>query len=66
MISEGADAWRTIDYLGHGKNEPVAHQAGNTRNGESKKTLNGEFGELLIDVPRDRHGSLGSQLIPKH
>ncbi len=54
------------EHLGHSKNEPVANQIGNTRNGKSKKTLKGEFGELPIEVPRDRHGSFEPQLIPKH
>jgi putative transposase len=26
-------------HLGHGKNQPMANEAGNTRNGRSKKTL---------------------------
>jgi len=54
------------EHLGHARNEPVANSAGNTRNGKSKKTLKGEFGELPIEVPRDRHGSFEPQLIPKH
>ncbi len=53
-------------HLGHGKNEPVANPAGNTRNGKSRKTLKGEFGELPVEIPRDRHGSFEPQLIPKH
>ena len=53
-------------HLGHGKHEPVENPAGNTRNGKSQKTLKGEFGELPIDIPRDRHGSFEPQLIPKH
>ncbi|TAJ91947.1 IS256 family transposase [bacterium] len=53
-------------HLGHGKHEPVANPAGNTRNGKSQKTLKGEFGELPIEVPRDRHGSFEPQIIPKH
>jgi putative transposase len=53
-------------HLGHGKNEPVANTSGNTRNGKSRKTLKGEFGELPIEVPRDRQGSFEPQLIPKH
>lgn len=53
-------------HLGHGKNEPVANAAGNTRNGKSRKTLKGEFGELPVEIPRDRHGSFEPQLIPKH
>lgn len=54
------------EHLGHGRNEPVANPAGNTRNGKSKKTLKGEFGELPIEIPRDRHGSFEPQIIPKH
>jgi putative transposase len=53
-------------HLGHAKNEAVANTAGNTRNGTSRKTLKGEFGELPIEIPRDRHGSFEPQLIPKH
>lgn len=53
-------------HLGHARNEPVSNPTGNTRNGKSKKTLKGEFGELPIDIPRDRHGSFEPQLIPKH
>ena len=45
------------EHLGHARNESVANPAGNTRNGKSKKTLKGEFGELPINIPRDRHGS---------
>lgn len=54
------------EHLGHARNEPVANPAGNTRNGRSRKTLKGEFGELPIEVPRDRHGSFEPQIIPKH
>ncbi|MDP2759376.1 MAG: transposase, partial [Sideroxyarcus sp.] len=53
-------------HLGHDKHEPVANSAGNTRNGTSRKTLKGEFGELPIEIPRDRQGSFEPQLIPKH
>lgn len=54
------------EHLGHGRNEPVSNATGNTRNGKSKKTLKGEFGELPIEVPRDRHGSFEPQIILKH
>jgi len=53
-------------HLGHAKHDPVANAAGNTRNGKSRKTLKGEFGELPIDIPRDRLGSFEPLLIPKH
>ncbi len=54
------------DHLGHGKNELVANEAGNTRNGRSKNTLKGDFGELPIEIPRDRAGAVEPQIITKH
>ena len=54
------------EHLGHDKHEPVTNTSGNARNGKSHKTLKGEFGELPIEVPRDREGSFEPQLIPKH
>ena len=54
------------EHLGHGKNEAVDNAAGNTRNGTSPKTLQGEFGKLPIASPRDRHGNFEPQLIAKH
>ncbi|HQU06755.1 transposase, mutator family [Ferrovum sp. JA12] len=53
-------------HLGHDKHEPIANTAGNARNGTSRKTLKGEFGELPIEIPRDRQSSFEPQLIPKH
>lgn len=53
-------------HLGHAKNNSVANATGNTRNGKSVKTLKGEFGELPIEIPRDRHASFEPQIIPKH
>jgi len=66
LLVEKALEAEMANHLGHGKNEPVENLAGNTRNGKSKKTLKGEFGELPIEIPRDRHGTFEPQLIPKH
>ena len=65
LVERALDA-EMSNHLGHDKNQPVVNTSGNTRNGKSKKTLKGEFGELPIDIPRDRHGSFEPQLIPKH
>lgn len=65
LVERALDAELT-EHLGHDRHESVANATGNTRNGKSKKTLKGEFGELPIDIPRDRHGSFEPQLIPKH
>lgn len=53
-------------HLGHNKNQPIQNTTGNARNGKSRKTLTGEFGQLPIEIPRDRQGSFEPQLIPKH
>jgi len=53
-------------HLGHSRHEPVGNAAGNTRNGRSRKTLKGEFGEMPIEIPRDRDGNFEPQLIEKH
>lgn len=62
LVEQELEAERA-DHLGHGKNEPVENPSGYTRNGKSKKTLKGEFGELPIEIPRDRHGTFEPQLI---
>ncbi len=66
VLVEAALEAEMAEHLGHGKNQPVENAAGNTRNGKSRKTLKGEFGELPIDIPRDRHGTFEPQLVPKH
>lgn len=38
----------------------------NRRNGHSRKTVQGEMGELRLDTPRDRNGTFEPQLIGKH
>ena len=65
LVERALDAELT-EHLGHERNETVSNVAGNTRNGKSKKTLKGDFGELPIEVPRDRHASFEPQLIAKH
>ena len=65
LVEKALDAELT-EHLGHERHETVANAGGNTRNGKSKKTLKGEFGELPIEVPRDRNGTFEPQLIPKH
>jgi putative transposase len=55
------------DFLRDSKAERGGVKGGrNRRNGTSKKTIEGEFGELAIQIPRDRHAEFEPQLIPKH
>lgn len=55
------------------KNEPELAEAKssresskNRRNGYSKKTIKGSFGEAEIAIPRDRENVYEPQLVPKH
>ena len=53
-------------HLGYEKHDPAGYKSGNSRNGASSKTIKGEFGELEIDVARDRAGTFEPQILPKH
>jgi hypothetical protein len=53
LVERALQAKRT-DNLGHDKNQLVANEAGNIRNGCSKKTLKGDFGSLPIEIPCKR------------
>ncbi len=52
-------------HLGYEKHDPVGYGSGNSRNGQSRKKLKGEFGEIEIAVPRDRNASFEPQIVPK-
>jgi putative transposase len=65
LVERALEAEMT-EHLGHTKHNPVMNPTGNTRNGKSQKTLKGDFGELPIEIPRDRHGSFEPQIIAKH
>lgn len=53
-------------HLGYQKHEVAGNGSGNSRNGNSLKTLKGEAGEMTVVVPRDRNGTFEPQLIEKH
>ena len=44
----------------------AAPGAKNRRNGHSRKSVQGDLGELVLTTPRDRNGSFEPQLIAKH
>jgi len=53
-------------HLGYEKHDPAGYNSGNSRNGTSGKKVKGEFGELKIEVPRDRASTFEPQILPKH
>lgn len=52
-------------HLGYEKHDPAGKKNGNSRNGKSKKTIKGEFGNMEIAVPRDRNSTFEPVIIPK-
>ncbi len=53
------------DHLGYEKHDPAGKKTGNSRNGSSKKTIKGEFGNIEIAVPRDRNSTFEPVIVPK-
>jgi putative transposase len=52
-------------HLGYERYKPNENKSKNSRNGKSSKTLQGNFGELEIEIPRDRQSEFEPQLIKK-
>jgi putative transposase len=53
-------------HLGYDKYDAAGKNTGNSRNGFSPKTLQGEYGDIEIEVPRDREGKFEPELIQKN
>ena len=60
--SAGADAEAAVSS----PRAPQEKRSPNRRNGRSKKTVQGDLGEVPLSTPRDRDGTFEPQLIPKH
>src|SRR5438105_5623099 len=53
------------EHLGYEKHDPVGQHSGNTRNGKNRKTLQGDFGALELETPRDRQSTFAPQIVAK-
>lgn len=54
------------EHVGYEKGDPAGRNGGNSRNGQSRKTLKGDFGTMPIDIPRDRDGTFEPRIVGKH
>lgn len=52
--------------LGYEKGDIQNKNTENRRNGHSKKTVKSQFGDIELDIPRDRNNEYDPQVIPKH
>src|SRR6266478_4671088 len=66
QLLERAMAAELTDHVGYEKHDAEGDHSGNSRNGQSAKTIKGTFGSMPIEVPRDRNGSFEPQIIEKH
>jgi putative transposase len=53
-------------HLGYKKHSSQGDNTGNSRNGYSAKTLKTRFGNVEVDIPRDRNGEFEPQIIKKY
>lgn len=66
QLLERALAAELTEHVGYEKHDVTGHHSGNSRNGQSAKTLKGSSGTLPIAVPRDRNGTFTPRIIEKH
>jgi len=66
QLLERAMAAEMTEHVGYDKHDAAGNNSGNSRNGNSAKTIKGTFGELALETPRDRNGTFEPQIIEKH
>lgn len=66
QVLETALQTEMADHLGYEHGEAPGDQAGNVRNGSTRKTVRTDIGDVAIMVPRDRHGTFAPAVVPKH
>ena len=52
--------------LGYEKGDSLNKNTDNRRNGTSTKTVKSQFGDIELNIPRDRDGDFEPHVIPKH
>jgi len=65
-LLERVMAAELTEHVGYEKHDAAGDGSGNSRNGQSAKTIKGTFGSLPLQVPRDRNGTFEPQIIEKH
>ena len=54
------------NHLGYEKHSVEGNNTGNSRNGKYNKTIQSEYGESVLSVPRDREWNFEPIVVPKH
>ena len=66
IILEGALDQELDEELGYSKYDYRNKETNNSRNGHSQKTMHTSYGDMEIDIPRDRNGEFEPQIVKKY
>ena len=66
IILEGALDQEMDEELGYSKYDYRNKETDNSRNGHSQKTMHTSYGDMEIDIPRDRKGEFKPQIVKKY
>ncbi len=66
VILEGALDEEMNEGLGYSKYDHRDKETDNSRNGHSQKTMHTSYGDMELDIPRDRKGEFEPQVIKKY
>ena len=66
IILEGAIDQELDEELGYSKYDYRNKETDNSRNGHSQKTLHTSYGDMEIDIPRNRNGDFEPQVVKKY
>jgi transposase-like protein len=68
MVKETLEAFLELEmeeHLGYPKHDAEGRGSGNSRNGATRKTVRGDFGQVEIETPRDRNSSFEPKIVAK-
>lgn len=66
IILEGALDGEMDEELGYSKYDYSNKDTDNSWNGHSSKTMHTSYGDMEIDIPRDRNGEFEPQVVKKY
>ncbi len=66
IILEGVLDQELDEELGYSKYDYRNKETNNSRNGHSQKTMHTSYGDMEIDIPRDRNGEFEPQIVKKY
>ena len=54
------------EFLDYERYDPIGYNSGNSRNGSYSRRFESKYGEIQVEIPRDRNGEFTQQTIPAY